>query len=139
MFPNGASAYRKTQVTTANPAQLVVQLYEGAVCFLERAIQAMDRSDVEGAHTSLIRAQAVVTELRGTLRRDTGPLAVQMDGLYDYFYRQLMLANVRKDPTIASEVLGHVRVLLSAWRAIASPRWTTPAGPSAALAGRETR
>jgi flagellar protein FliS len=119
MFPRGASAYRKSQVTTASPAQLVVQLYQGAICFLERAIQAMEEGDLEQSHCALIRVQDIVTQLRSTLNRDVGPLALQLDSLYDYFWRQLVLANVCKEPAIAREVLDHLRQLLETWQTVA--------------------
>ena len=125
MFPNGATAYRKSQVTTASPTQLVAQLYQGAITFTERAVQAMEQHDVERAHDSLIRAQAIVNHLRATLNREAGPLALRLDGLYDYFFRQLMLANVKKDPEIAREVLGHLRDLHASWRAISPSAWST--------------
>ena len=123
MYPNGANAYRKAQVTTSNPVQLVVQLYQGAATFLERAIQAMERNDVEQAHVALIRTQDIITQLRATLNHDAGPLAQNLESLYDYFWRQLILANVKKDPTIAREVLGHLRKLQEAWSTIAGPGW----------------
>ena len=127
MFSHGASAYRKMQVTTANPAQLVVQLYEGSVCFIERAVQALERRDLEVAHNNLVRAQAIITELRATLKRDVGPMAQQLDGLYDYVYRELVDANVRKDPEPALGVLRLLRDLLGAWRVVASEAQTFPA------------
>lgn len=126
MYRNGAQVYKKLQVTTANPTQLVVQLYEGAVCFLERAILAMERRDIESAHHGLVRAQDIILHLRGTLNLEAGPLAVQLADLYDYFWRRLLQANVQKDPEIAREVLGHLRELLAAWRAISESGFGDP-------------
>ncbi len=133
MIPNAAQAYRRMQVTTASPPQLVVQLYEGAICFLERAIPALEAGDVEQAHLSLTRAQDIITQLRASLNRDAGPLALQLDGLYDYFWRQLVAANARKDPAIARQILGYLQQLVTAWRAIAAPPWGARAGSGTAL------
>ncbi len=135
MFPNGANAYRKSQVTTASPTQLVAQLYQGAITFVERAIQAMDQRDVEKTNDSLIRAQAIVSHLRATLNREAGPLALQLDGLYDYFFRQLVLANVNKDPRPAREVLGYLRDLHAAWLGISASAWSTT--PTMAMDARQ--
>ena len=120
MFETGANAYRKTRVVTANQAQLVVQLYEGMVFFVGHAIGALDEGNLETAHASLKRAQEIVVTLRGTLRRDVGPLAQNLDALYDYFYRRLVEANVRKDPAPAREVLGYARQLLRTWQVAAT-------------------
>jgi flagellar protein FliS len=121
-----ANAYRKVQVTTASPAQLVVQLFEGAARFIEQGIQAIERRDLEQAHTALVRAQAIIAQLRASLDREVGPLADQLDGLYDYFFRRLVLANVEKDAAPAREVLGHIRELLAAWREVARQGLTGP-------------
>ncbi len=134
MVPNAAQAYRRMQVTTASPPQLVVQLYEGAICFLERAVPALEAGDVEQAHVSLIRAQDIISQLRASLNRDAGPLALQLDGLYDFFWRQLLAANARKDPTLARQVRGYLQQLASAWRAIATPSWGVQVGFDSALA-----
>ena len=134
MFPNAAQAYRRMQVTTASPPQLVVQLYEGAICFLERAIRAMESGDVEPAHVCLLRTQDIITQLRTSLNRDAGPLALQLDGLYDYFWRQLVAANTRKDPLLARQVLDHLQQLATAWRAVAASLPGASAGSDAGLA-----
>jgi len=119
MVASGVTAYRKTQVQTANPAQLVIQLYDGAIRFLERAVLALDEGDYDRAHTSFIRAQAIIIELQATLNSDAGPIAEQLDTLYSGLYRELVRANVRKDPVPAQQVIGHLRELIDAWRAVA--------------------
>ncbi|MGH7860830.1 MAG: flagellar export chaperone FliS [Candidatus Dormibacteraceae bacterium] len=138
MFPNGATAYRKSQVTTASPAQLVAQLYQGAITFTERGVQAMEQRDLEKSHHSLVRAQAIVNHLRATLNRDAGPLALRLDGLYDYFFRRLVLANVSKDPAVAREVLGHLRDLHAAWLAISPSAWSAQPVPVSVPDARPT-
>jgi flagellar protein FliS len=120
VFETGANAYRKTRTVTANQAQLVVQLYEGIVLSVGYAIQALAEGNLEGAHVSLKRAQEIITTLRGTLRRDAGPVAQNLDALYDYFFRRLVEANVNKDPSPAQEILGYTRQLLATWRIVAS-------------------
>lgn len=127
------STYRKIQVTTASPVQLVIQLFEGLVRFTEQGIQAIERRDLEQAHTALVRAQAIVTQLRGSLNRDVGALGDPMDALYDYFFRQLVLANVQKDASPAREILGYVRELLAVWREVARHHGTDPDPARAAV------
>lgn len=119
MIANGALAYRRTQVQTASPVQLIVQLYEGTIRFLERAIQALEQREYEQAHNLLVRAQAIIAELRATLNPEAGPIAEQLDILYGDLHRQLVLVNVRKDAGAGREVLGYLRELLSAWQTIA--------------------
>ncbi len=120
MSANGLMAYRKTQVQTAHPVQLIVQLYEeGAIRFTENAVASLQRGDLESAHNAFVRAQEVVSELRATLKLDTGPLALSLNELYDLMYRKLVVANIGKEIGPARDVLGYLRELLPVWKTIA--------------------
>lgn len=120
MLPNPYQQYRATKVQTAGSVELVVMLYQGAVKFIRLGIEAMERSDTKAAHANLVRAQDIIVELLGSLNREEGgQIASQLSGLYDYCFRRLVLANVKKDPAPAREVLGIVRDLGTAWQQIA--------------------
>ena len=120
MLPNPYQQYRATKVETAGSVDLVVMLYQGAVKFIRLAIEALERDDAKAAHTNFVRAQDIVVELLGSLNREAGgEIAVQLAGVYDYCLHRLLLANVRKDPAPAQEVLGIVRDLGKAWQQIA--------------------
>ena len=119
------AAYRSTQVTTSSPAAQVVLLYEGAIRFAGQSVQRLDAGDLEGAHLASVRAQAIVSALRESLDMSTGDIATRLDALYEFMHRQLVAGNVAKDPAPAREVIGLLRELGTAWRAIV-------AGPGAA-------
>ncbi len=120
MLPNPYQQYRATKVETAGSVDLVVMLYQGAVRFIRLSIDALDRADPKAAHTNFVRAQDIIVELLGSLNReDGGQIAVQLASIYDYCFRQLVLANVKKDPAPAREVLGIIRDLGTAWQQIA--------------------
>ncbi|MGE3269627.1 MAG: flagellar export chaperone FliS [Chloroflexota bacterium] len=120
MLPNPYQQYRATKVETAGSVDLVVMLYQGAVKFIRLAIEALEHDDAKTAHTNFIRAQDIVVELLGSLNRDAGgEIATQLAGVYDYCFRRLILANVKKDPAPAQEVLGIIRDLGKAWQQIA--------------------
>jgi flagellar protein FliS len=96
-------------------------LYQGAVRFVRLGIDALDRSDLNTAHTNLVRAQDILVELIGSLNRDAGgQIAVQLASIYDYCFRQLVTANIKKDPMPAREVIGILRDLGTAWQEIAA-------------------
>lgn len=111
--------YRQVGVETASPVDLVVLLYRGAIRFLTEAEQAIYQHDVPQAHDRLLRAQAIIAELMGSLNLDAGEIAVNLGRLYDYMQRRLIEANVRKDARIVDEVRCLLEELLSAWEAIA--------------------
>jgi flagellar secretion chaperone FliS len=113
---NAYQVYRQTQTQTAAPGELVLMLYRGAGRFIVSAIEAIESCDIEGAHTGLVKAQAIIAELQGTLDTERGgELARNLWGIYDYMNRRLIEANLRKDAEPAREVLTLVRELLGAW------------------------
>jgi flagellar protein FliS len=130
MAPNPYAAYRQTQVATADPVELVVLLYEGAIRFTSNAIAALNSGDRETAHGAFLRAQEVVLELLSCLDLEQGAVAENLAAIYEYLYRRLVDANVRKDAAIAQEVVGHLRLLLDSWRNVRP----TPAHAEGALA-----
>jgi flagellar protein FliS len=118
---NPYQQYRATKVETAGSVDLVVMLYQGAVRFIRLAIEAIERNDGEAAHKNLVRAQDIVVELLGSLNREAGgQIADQLAGIYDYCFRRLVVANVKKDPEPAHEVVRILRDLGSAWQEIAA-------------------
>jgi flagellar protein FliS len=117
---NGYQAYRQTQAQTAAPGELVVMLYRGAVRFVSSAIEAIESRDIQAAHTNLVRTQAIITELSQTLDLERGgDIAANLQAIYEYLNRRLIEANLRKDRSIAREVQGLLRELLSAWEQVA--------------------
>jgi flagellar secretion chaperone FliS len=117
---NPYQQYRATKVETAGSVDLVVMLYQGAVRFIRLGIESMERGDPKTAHTNLVRAQDIVVELVGSLNREAGgEIATQLASVYDYCFRRLVTANVKKDPDPAREVIGILRDLGTAWQEIA--------------------
>ena len=121
MLPNPYQQYRATKVQTAGSVDLVVMLYQGAVRFIRLGIEAMEREDPQTAHANVVRAQDILVELRGSLNHeDGGQIAGQLSNVYDYCFRRLVTANVKKDPEAAREVVGIMRDLGTAWQQIAT-------------------
>jgi flagellar protein FliS len=95
-------------------------LYRGAVRFVSSAIEAIESRDIQAAHTNLVRTQAIITELNQTLDLERGgDIAANLQAIYEYLNRRLIEANLRKDMSIAREVQGLLRELLSAWEQVA--------------------
>jgi flagellar secretion chaperone FliS len=130
MPANGYSTYQRVQVETANPAQLVLQLYDALMRDLERANAALDgKAKQEQAHTSLVHAQEIVIELLASLDMGSGDLAQHLADLYQYMYRRLVTANVAKDQTAVSEVMRLLKPIHAAWAE--ATRTTASAAPEA--------
>jgi flagellar protein FliS len=134
---NPYQQYRATKVETAGSVDLVVMLYQGVVKFIRLAIAAIDREDSGATHTNLVRAQDIIVELRGSLNHeDGGQISAQLASIYDYCFRRLVTANVKKDPAPAREVVGILRDLGTAWQEIAAQQRLAQSQGRATTLGR---
>ena len=114
------SAYRTSQVAGASRVGQIVLLYQGAIRFGTQHLAFIERHDIEQAHKASVRCQEIVTSLRGSLDLSAGPIAVQLDQLYDFVLRRLVSGNMAKEPLPTEEALKVLRGLLEAWQEIAA-------------------
>lgn len=95
-LPNPALVYKTQGVLTAAPEELTLMLYSGCLRFMRQGVAAIEARNVEEANTALTRAQDILCELISSLDL-TYAVAENLLSLYDYFYRLLVEANMRKD------------------------------------------
>ncbi|MDH5750898.1 MAG: flagellar export chaperone FliS [Deltaproteobacteria bacterium] len=116
---NPYGAYEKTNVHTADQRQLIIMLYDGAIRFLNKANDCIERSDIEGAHGFLLRAREIVNELMVTLRPEKGgKIGENLKRLYVYMFNRLVEANLTKDKVIVDEVISLLSTLREGWSGI---------------------
>lgn len=116
-FNRAAQMYQKNAVQTASPAKLTLMLYDGAVKFTNIAIEAIEAGDIEKAHNNIVKAQNIIVEFRSKLDMKY-PVAKDFDVVYDYIYRRLVEANMKKDKDILVEALKHIKTMRDTWREV---------------------
>lgn len=108
--------YRAAHIETATPERLLVMMYDGALKYLNLALPALRKKDLEASHRNLLKAEAILLELMSVLDMEIGgELAQNLYNLYDYMYRQLIQANLQQDPAPAQEVIKLLEPLRAAW------------------------
>lgn len=117
MTPNSqiASAYQGTKINTASPAELTLMLYEGCIKFCNKAVYAIEENNIQKANENLIKAQKIIMQFRGTLDFKY-PVAQDFERVYDYIYRRLVEANIKKDKDIVEDTLVHIRGMRDTWK-----------------------
>lgn len=120
MNANLAKSYKSSSVHTANPGQLVLMLYDGALKFMSLAEQGMESSDPrvrnESMNNNLIKAQNILAELQSSLdMKVPGDFAKTMFGLYDFMIRQLQEANIKKTVGPIKTVQRMLKDIRDAW------------------------
>ncbi len=114
---NAAMKYRNSSIQTASKAELTLMLYEGAIKFCNIALQGIEEKDIEKAHNNIIKAQNIITEFRATLDFKY-PVAKDFDLVYDYIYRKLVEANLKKDADALNEALKYTREMRDTWKEV---------------------
>jgi flagellar secretion chaperone FliS len=118
---NPFNEYKKTQITTANQGKLIVMLYDGAIKFLNIAIENMNPKTYDVANNNIIKAQDIITELLLSLNmKDGGEISQNLFNLYMYFKKALLDANIKKDAEMVRSVLKLLKELRDAWDKISA-------------------
>ena len=121
MSADAYNAYKKNEVTTKTPGQIVVMLYDGAVKFLKQAIEALDNDDMLRKGDRINKAIAIIEELNVSLDLEVGgEVATNLRSLYTFFRGQLIAANIEKDKAKIEEVIKMMKSLGDSWRVIAA-------------------
>lgn len=97
-------------VNTMTPVQLLIALYEKGEIELTKAIYYIENKDVPNAHNSIIKAQKIIQTLDSSLK-EKYEVSKSLGSLYDYMYRRLIEANVKKDTEILKEIIPFFREL----------------------------
>jgi flagellar secretion chaperone FliS len=114
------ATYRTSQVVSASKAGQIVLLYQGAIRFGLQHLAWLESQNVEQAHRASLRCQEIVASLRGSLDLSAGPIALQLDQLYEFVQGRLLEGNMTKEARPTQEALQVLRGLLDAWQDLAA-------------------
>jgi flagellar protein FliS len=117
MKNNPYAKIKQNSILTASPAELTLMLYDGAIKFTNQGIMGINDKDYEKAHQSIVKAKNIIKEFQITLDRKY-EVANDFDIMYDYIYRRLTEANIKKDTEILEEVLVYLRQFRDTWKEV---------------------
>ena len=108
---------------TIDQHQLVSLLYEGVLSSIAAARGALARGDVLTKCNSVSKAVRIIEEgLMTALDREAGgELAQNLEALYDYSLRRLLLANAHNDDAMLAEVAHLFEPIAQGWNQIKTP------------------
>ncbi|TAL32948.1 MAG: flagellar export chaperone FliS [Spirochaetes bacterium] len=118
---NPYDQYKRTEISTANQGKLIVMLYDGAIKFLNIAVENMNPRTYDVANNNIIKAQDIIAELIVSLNMEEGgEIAKNLLSLYVYFKKRLLEANIQKDAGMVAEVITHLKDLRESWDKISA-------------------
>lgn len=113
--------YKKT------PQELTAFLYEGLIDNLEMARNLIAENQLFEANQKLQKSNDIVERLGIGLKYEAGPIAEQLDSLYNYMASQIILANRKKDASLIDNVLRIIDPIAQAWNTAMKARTMNPA------------
>jgi len=102
-------------VFSATKEELTLMLYEGALRFANQALVALEKKDYVKTGELLIRVQDIIREFQLTLK-DEYEISKNFRQLYEYIFRLLVDANVKKDKAILEEARDLLREFRDMWK-----------------------
>jgi flagellar secretion chaperone FliS len=118
-YASARQAYTESTVMTASPEQLVVMLYDGAIRFLRQSAEAMRAGHREHSRQKMGRAEQVIDELNYSLDMSHGDVPQNLRSIYLFAKRQLIRANLDRDPARIDDVSRMLSELRESWMTIA--------------------
>lgn len=117
MFQQEALAtYRRAQLETATPYELVGRLYGAAIRACKTAAVALESHEKEKAREAFYKAQDILTELMASLDfKAGGEIALDLHQLYEYMHARLVESHLQGDAQGAREVAGLLEQIAEAW------------------------
>lgn len=111
---NPYAQYQQNAVNSADPGQLTLMLYNGALKFIKQCISQLEAKNIEQTNYYNQRVQDIITELMVTLNQEY-EISKSLYSLYDYMKRRLIDANIKKDKEALIEVQGLIEELRDTW------------------------
>lgn len=115
----GIGNYQRARIITADPGKLVLICYEGAISHLRMARDRALEKDFEAKAGALQKVLDILNELKLGLNFEKGgEIARNLEALYSYMIRRILIGDTRKDPKAFDEVIGLLEELEAAWKTI---------------------
>ncbi len=113
MKTQNTDSYKKMQVQTANPATLILMLFDRAIVLLDKAKNEILEKQYEEKGYSLTKANEIIAELAGSLDMEKGgEIATSLSRLYNFVMREIIDA----DTNLNTDAIDNARRIVSELR-----------------------
>lgn len=104
MTGNPYKKYKEQSISTMTGGELLNLLYETCSKRLNTAIINIEDKRYDLANENIKKAKRIISHLDNTLDRNF-EISENLSALYDFFIRQLTIANVKKDIQMIKEII----------------------------------
>ena len=110
--------YLEASISTLSKEELIIKIFDALILYSSQALDKFetDASDIESIHKSLLLAQRACCLLMGALDMDIGgELAKNLFRIYEFWHHQLVMANMKKDPSRIKALLPTFKDFRGTW------------------------
>jgi len=112
-------AYKKQDVLTASPIDLVIMLYDALKRNILMGKRGIVNKNVPAAHKHLMKAQMILTELINSLDMNY-QISEELLDLYEFALKSIADANMHKDAGPLDPIVEMVDSIREAWKEISN-------------------
>ncbi len=113
---NPYKQYDDVTFGTAHPLSLVISTYDAAIRSLKEVIRSLKSNDVENRVKNVDLSFELISELRKSLDPEKGgDIAEKLSSLYEFFIREITVANAYQDADRLEPVIKILQELRDSW------------------------
>lgn len=101
---NPYEKYKEQSVMTMTQGDMINLLFNEMINRLNKGLACLAVKDYEGTNTYFQKSQIIVSHLAASLDHQYS-VTEGLEALYEYFYHQILQANIRKTPEPVEEIL----------------------------------
>jgi len=112
----GLGAYKKTSINTARKEEILLMLYEAAIKFCKKGIEAIKNKELAKKGEYIGKLQDIIMELNNSLDHEVGgKMADELASLYDFIFYSSTQANINMDAKSLEDSLKVLLTLYEGW------------------------
>jgi flagellar protein FliS len=113
---SGIRKYQNNSVFNRPPELLTLDLYDGAIRFINEALEGFELEAYEKININLSKSGAIIDELTASLNFEKGgDMAKSFANLYGFIRTQLTIGLVKKDKKAVEDALKIVQIMRDTW------------------------
>ncbi|MFH0883828.1 MAG: flagellar export chaperone FliS [bacterium] len=113
---NPYKQYDNVTFGTADPMSLVIVTYDAAIRSLKEVVRCLKSNDIRNRVKNVDLSFELISELRKSLNPEKGgEIAEKLNSLYEFFIREITMANAYQDADRLDPVIKMLQELRDGW------------------------